>query len=285
MKVPLHLVKARRERLAALISQNGYLPLKELCRRLEVSEATARRDLSALEGEKRIKRTYGGAISEFDSRFPSFDERRAEAQPAKAKIAAAALSFITPGITLFLDTGTTVYAIAETFRAQPITPITIVTSSIPVGEVLAGITGVEVFLLSGQLFPRQSVLLGEMAIRSLGFWRFNLAFLSAEGMDAAGIWNSQAAIVEQQKAALRRSDRTVFCLDATKLKRSVPHFLMPWNEIDLLLTDATPIKLEQAGIELRPAQYCSSSVRGRRESPPENASVELGSGELPFHML
>ena len=281
----MHVVKARRERLAALISQNGYLPVKELCRQLEVSEATARRDLSVLEGEKRIKRTYGGAISEFDSRFPSFAERRSDAQAAKEKIAMAALSFIQPGTTLFLDTGTTVYAIAEAFRNQPIVPIRVVTSSIPVGEVLARIAGVEVFLLSGQLFPRQSVLLGEMAIRSLGFWRFDLAFLSAEGMDAAGIWNSQAAIVEQQKAALRRCNRSVFCLDATKLKRSVPHFLMPWNEVDLLLTDATPRKLEEAGIQLRPTQYYSATMRGHRESPVENAPVELGSGELPFHML
>lgn len=57
MKVPLHVVKARRERLAAMLAQYGYMPVGELCRRLEVSEATARRDLAALAGEKKIKRT------------------------------------------------------------------------------------------------------------------------------------------------------------------------------------------------------------------------------------
>ena len=48
MKVPLHIVLARRERLAQIIEQHRYLPVKELCRRLEVSEATLRRDLAAL---------------------------------------------------------------------------------------------------------------------------------------------------------------------------------------------------------------------------------------------
>ena len=82
MKVPLQIVIARRERLAAMIAEHGYMPVGELCRRLEVSEATARRDLAALANEKKIKRTYGGAVSEFDNRYPSFSERRDRAREA-----------------------------------------------------------------------------------------------------------------------------------------------------------------------------------------------------------
>jgi len=285
VKVPLYLVKERREKLAALITRNGYLPVKELCRQLEVSEATTRRDLSALEGDKRIKRTYGGAISEYDGRFPSFTERHTHASSAKKKIALAALSFITPESTLFFDNGTTVYAIAEALRQRTVVPIKIVTSSIPVGELLAGTPGVEVFLVSGQLLPRQSVLLGEMAIRSLEFWRFDLAFLSAEGMNADGIWNSQAAIVDQQKAALKRSKRGIFCIDGTKLKQSAPHYLLPWSKVDLLLTDLTTRRLSQAGIDLRPEQYCSvtGSASARNEATALfNSSTD---DELPVHFL
>jgi predicted ArsR family transcriptional regulator len=40
-----------------LLEQHRYLPVKELCRRLGVSEATARRDLAALVHEKKITRT------------------------------------------------------------------------------------------------------------------------------------------------------------------------------------------------------------------------------------
>lgn len=94
VKVPLHIVLARRERLAQMIEQHRYLPVKELCRRLEVSEATLRRDLAALVQEKKITRTYGGALSEFNDRFPSFRERQSQGAKAKAKIAAAALAFL-----------------------------------------------------------------------------------------------------------------------------------------------------------------------------------------------
>lgn len=255
MKVPLHVVKARRERLAAMIAEHGYMPVGELCRRLEVSEATARRDLAALANEKKIKRTYGGAVSEFDNRYPSFSERRDRAREGKSIIAQAALHFITPGLTYFFDTGTTIYAIAEAFRNRSVTEVTVVTSNIPVGEMLASIPGVQVFLLAGQLLARQSVLLGKTAIKSLQFWRFDVAFLSAEGMDPQGLWNSQPAVVEQQKAIMARSAKSFFCLDANKLNRQAPQFLLPWNRVDSLLTEIPYEQLLLAGIPLAPQQY------------------------------
>lgn len=258
MKVPLHVVKARRERLAAMIAEHGYMPVGELCRRLEVSEATARRDLSALAEEKKIKRTYGGAVSEFDNRFPSFAERCNQARPAKMQIANAAIALITPGLTYFLDAGTTVYAIAEALRQCPITPLTVVTSNIPVGEMLASIPGIQVFLLAGQLFTRQSVLLGETAVKSLQFWRFDGAFLSAEAMDSEGIWNSQEAIVEQQRVVVSRSTRTVFCLNGEKLNRTAPHFLLPWSRVDTLLTEVPHKTILSSGIKLPEERYLTA---------------------------
>jgi len=255
VKVPLHIVKARRARLASLIDQHGYVPVSELCRRLQVSEATARRDLAALADEKRIKRTYGGAISEFDNRFPSFGDRVDTARRAKTQIASAAVAALTPGLTLYLDSGTTLYAIAEAFRDRPVTPLTIVTPNIPVAELLAAIPGVGVHLLAGQWLPRLSTLLGEATVRSLQFWRFDLALFSAEGMDAAGIWNSQSALMEQQKAAISRSARSVFCIDSSKLNRKALDILLPWRRVEMLLTDAPLETLREAGIDLSTAQY------------------------------
>ena len=208
MKVPLHIVQARRERLAQIIEQHRYLPVKELCSRLNVSEATVRRDLATLAREKKITRTYGGALHEFNDRFPSFRERQSRGSRGKAKAVKPALALFEPGRTYFFDSGTTIFALAEAFRDHPVTPVTIVTSNLPVGEMLASIPGVQVFQLAGQLLHLQSTLLGETARKSLEFWNFDVAFLSVEGMDAQGLWNSQAAIVEQQKVVLQRAKRS-----------------------------------------------------------------------------
>ena len=242
-----------------MVAEQGFLPVHELCRRLGVSEATARRDLAALEDEKKIRRTYGGAISELENRFPSFSERRKRSRRAKAKIAAAALTFIIPESTCYFDTGTTMFAIAEEFRAHPVTPLKIVTPNIPLGELLAGIEGVQVFFPAGQLLNRQSVLLGEMACRSLEFWKFDVAFLSAEAMDPEGIWNTQESIVEQQKAVLRRSASSVFCMHSSKLGHKAPHFLIPWAKVGTLLTEVPRAKLREAGITIPADRYCPAA--------------------------
>ncbi len=281
MKVPLHIVQNRRDRLAGLIAHNGYMPVSELCSRLGVSEATARRDLAALASQKRIKRTHGGAVADFDNRFPSFAERCQNARSAKAKIASASLCLFTPGSTCFMDSGTTMFAIAEAFRDKPVTPISIITSNIPVGEMLAAVPGVEVFLLAGRLLPRQSALLGEAAERSLEFWRFDLALFSAEGMDESGIWNSTPAVVSQQQAAARRAAKSVLCLDSSKLGGRAPEFLLSWDQVDLLLTEVPWARLMREKIPLRPDQYWSALERNRPSPEPSSPQNE----SLPVHML
>ena len=288
MKVPLHVVQARRERLAHLLQEHRYLPIKELCRRLGVSEATARRDLAALAQEKKITRTYGGALHEFNDRFPSFRERRSQASRAKARTVQAALPLFEPNKTYFFDSGTTIFALAEAFRDQPVTPVTIVTSNLPVGEMLAAIPGVQVFQLAGQLLHLQSTLLGETAQKSLEFWNFDVAFLSTEGMNAEGLWNSQAAIVEQQKVVVQRSKRNVFCIDGSKLNRQAPHFLLPWDQVDLLLTDLPNEKLLRAGIHLderRRVPVTGAATRARRAADSTSSAISASEDEYPIHIL
>jgi len=53
----------RLEQIVSLVDEHGYLSVTELSQRLQVSEMTIRRDLSTLDEEKRIHRTFGGAAS------------------------------------------------------------------------------------------------------------------------------------------------------------------------------------------------------------------------------
>jgi DeoR family fructose operon transcriptional repressor len=51
----------RLQDVVRLVEQRGYLSVRELSARLEVSEVTIRRDLQRLHDEQRLVRTYGGA--------------------------------------------------------------------------------------------------------------------------------------------------------------------------------------------------------------------------------
>jgi DeoR/GlpR family transcriptional regulator of sugar metabolism len=267
MKVALHVVKARRDELARLLRRHGYLPLAQVCSRLRVSAATARRDLAALARDRLITRTYGGALVEYDRRFPSFRERQRQAIGSKRRLARAGVGLIRPGMTVFLDAGTTVYAIAEALAAHPVPRVTAVTNNVPVAEVLAEVKGLAVQLVGGEFWARQSVLFGPQARRCLGLWRFDLALLGAEGMTPAGLWNSQADVVAFQRKVARLSRRALCCLDASKLGREAPEFLLPWSRVDGLLTDATAEQLAAAGIALgRGRLHSPGAINGERRS-------------------
>jgi DeoR/GlpR family transcriptional regulator of sugar metabolism len=254
MKVPLHVVKARQAELAKLLQQHRYMPLTELCARLNISEATARRDLAVLAREKVITRTRGGALVDFNQRFPSFRERQFRASLAKRQIAMTAVQLIKSGQTVFLDAGTTTYAIAEALTVQPVAGVSVVTNNLPVAEMLSEAREMEVQLVGGQYLARQSVLFGEQARRCLRLWKFSVAFLGAEGLTQAGIWNSQRDVVLFQQTVADLSERTICCLDATKLGQEAPEFLLPWSKVDHLLTDLTAEQLKAAGIKLAKSQ-------------------------------
>ncbi len=254
----MHIVRGRREKLAQLLRQHQYMPLAEVCSRLRVSEATARRDLAVLAKQNTITRTYGGALMEYDQRFASFRDRQHANRERKQRIARAALSLIKPRATCFMDAGTTIYALAEALAKDGPRPLTVVTNNLPIAEMLSEVDGIDIDLVGGRFASRQRVLLGARAQRSLKLWHFDIAFLSAEGMDAEGLWNSQADVVALQRAVAAMTPRVAFCLDATKAGTRAAEFLLPWSKVDRLVTDADPAELKVAGISLLKRQVLSS---------------------------
>jgi DeoR/GlpR family transcriptional regulator of sugar metabolism len=259
MRVPLHIVEARRARLRDLIRQDGFLPVAEICRRLGVSEATARRDLASVAASGQISRTRGGALADYNTRFASLGERATRARTAKGRIAAAAVRLIPAVGTIFLDAGTTVCAVARALlRRSNFSALTVVTNSLPVATILGGAPNIELHVLGGTFLHRQAVLLGEDSVLSLGGWKFQAAFLGGEGMNADGITNSHAQIAAFQQAVIMKTSATYFCIDATKLARSTPHRVANWDKRVRLITDLSPAGLKAAGIILPPDQLITA---------------------------
>ncbi|HYD82877.1 MAG TPA: DeoR/GlpR family DNA-binding transcription regulator, partial [Opitutus sp.] len=254
--VPLHIVEQRREKLRHLIRTDGFIPIAEICRRLDVSEATARRDLASIAANGHITRTRGGALADYNTTFASLGERAHRARTAKTRIATAALPLLPRKGTIFLDAGTTIQALARLLLARrPAGELTLVTNSLPIASVIGGTSGIELHVLGGMFLHRQAVLLGPHSVRALAAWKFDVAFLGGEGLDASGITNSHANIAAFQQAVLRHAAKTYFCLDATKLGRSTPHRVAGWDEPITLITDAPASDLAKAGIALPLTRY------------------------------
>ncbi len=248
MKVATSIILARRQSLAKLLQKHRYLPLAEVCTRLEISQATARRDLRVLVRERKITRTYGGALSNFDATFASFADRRVVDYEVKVRIARKARGFIQENTTCFFDSGTTVFALAELLYRQPIPGLQAITNSLPVAEMLGRCAEVEVHLLGGRFLQRQSILLGPVARESARRWKFDLLFLGAEGFSQDGIWASEAEVACFQKVLIAQAKQVIVCAHAAKLDRPTGVFLSPWTRKFRLITDASPAVRARCGL-------------------------------------
>jgi len=240
--------------MTLLLRDRSYLPVAELCKRFRISEATARRDLEALSREKSIVRTFGGAMVDYDRRFAPFADRLKVAAAAKTRIAARAVELIEPGMTIFLDAGTTLFTVADLLRRRPM-ELQVVTNSLAVAEKLAHVTEIEVHLLGGRLLPNQAVLLGDNTTKAAGFHRFDLALLGAEAMDETGVWNSAANVVELQIAVIEQARRHALCLDGRKLGHCGPELLARWSTLDALICELSFDELRAAGVDMAEKHY------------------------------
>lgn len=254
MRVPLHIVEARRERLRDMIRRDGFLPLADICRQLSISEATARRDLAVIEADGQITRTYGGALADYNTSFASLGERTKRARSAKSRIARAAARHVPATGTIFLDAGTTVLALARLLTRRKNHAITVVTNSLAVSAVLGGAPGISLHLLGGIFLHRQATLFGDHAVAALEGWTIDAAFLGAEAINSEGIWNSHEEVVRLQRAVLKKAKEAYFCIDASKLDRNTPHCVARWNESFRLVSDASAAQLRGSRITLDDAR-------------------------------
>ena len=250
MRVSKKVVEARREVLAGWLQNGRYLPLGEICQKLSVSEATARRDLNELQEAGRIRRTPGGALMDYSRRFPTFSERLQKEPVEKQGLARQVLPYLLSGFTIYVDGGTTPYFLAQALAETRVAKLRVVTNSLPVVEFLSG-TGISLHVPGGDLLSRQSLLVGPRAEEAIRAWRFDAAILGAEAVNQRGIWNSTPAVVSLQKAVMQKSRSTFFLIPSSKIGLEAKSFLCGWNRSIRLITDASPRAIMQKRIPVK----------------------------------
>jgi len=228
---------ARRERLAAIVRTRRTVRVDDLRAELGVSLATIRRDLDALEADGVLRRVHGGAVAA-DGRPVEvrFDDKAGARAAEKARIAAAAAALVGPGETVYLDSGSTVLALARLLADRD--DLTVVTNSLPVLVELAG-RGPRCIVPGGELRPLSRAIVGPLGRPVLERLYVDHAFLGTFGLSLeAGLTTSDPAEAYTKELVLDRARAVVLLADAAKLgTRSFAH-AGRLDQVDLLVTDA-----------------------------------------------
>ncbi|ACL63190.1 transcriptional regulator, DeoR family (plasmid) [Methylobacterium nodulans ORS 2060] len=231
----------------------------ELALQFGVSEMTLRRDLDHLGRRGLVRRVHGGARAAAGA-DPGYHRRAEENAAAKHRVGQAAAQLVTPGSCVYLDAGTTARevgrAIAERARAEGLTA-RIVTHAVNIGAELAGIVGLSVHQLGGEVDPGTLAATGPALVTELRGLNFDLYFMGVTGIDPErGMTNSTPVGLEVKRAAMSRARETWVVADVSKWRQVSAYYIASMDAITGLVTDAAQnsrphLEIERASLKLK----------------------------------
>lgn len=226
----------RRAKLLQILERDGVIQLESAAEELGVSAMTVRRDIQALDAEGVVRRVRGGAVAPVRPR--AFGERALARASAKNAIARKALSLVPDDGAAAFDASTTSAALLGMLRPER---LLVVTNSIDNAAIARDRPGVRAVLLGGELEERTGSLVGptaEQAARSFAPDRF---FTSAAAIDAA-FGTSEASLDEAavKQVLAAAAAMTVVLVDSSKLDQQALAAALPWDRVDVLVTDLDP---------------------------------------------
>ncbi len=233
-------VRKRSEMILQELTDYPFLTIKDLTTKLNVSEATIRRDLTRLAELKLIRRSRGGvkALKKFP---PSQSKKRSPVTPKivfameKQRIARVAVELCQPGESIIIDGGTTTHSMVK-YLAD--CDLKIVTNSIPIMDDLVKFTSNKVILSGGEVSKENNIILNINQNNSIMTFSASKFFFGAYGIDSNGVTQMDSIIVNEQKQYFEKSDQLILMVDSSKFKRKGKHQLCPLNRIDTVITDS-----------------------------------------------
>ena len=178
--------KERQERILDLLRQKEFVSVAEISEALYISPSSVRRDLSDLERQHILKRSYGGArLITAKSNVVSFGARSYDFVPAKQAIAAKAARLVKEGNVVFLDQSSTCYFLAlELAKFQN---LTVVSNNLEILSLLSR-TDLTVIATGGTVSRENcNCLVGGGAQRAFGQVYADIMFFSANGISQSGV--------------------------------------------------------------------------------------------------
>jgi DeoR/GlpR family transcriptional regulator of sugar metabolism len=232
--------KQRIDLIERFIRENKYADLHTLATKFDISLSTVRRSLDELEEKGVLRRHHGGAsLIETDELAKEYDFIARDQRQAEEKFAIARLidEAIQPGMTVILDGGTSIYAVARLLASKR---LQVITNSLPIAGLFSEIGPLETIVTGGSIHSRLGVLVGPQCEQTLDQIHADLAILGGAGITEAGVWNHNAFIVAAQRKMIAAAEKTIFALDSSKFGRKALSLTAAFDPRFTIVTDKKP---------------------------------------------
>ncbi|MEU1408583.1 DeoR/GlpR family DNA-binding transcription regulator [Streptomyces sp. NPDC005728] len=228
-------VEERRQAVLRLVSQEGEARIAELAERMGVSVMTMHRDLDNLHERQLLRKGRGVATAYSNVAMESALRFREYTNVAlKTAIADALAEEVSPGDTVLIDCGSTLFPLAR--RLASVDGLRVITNSLRITHLLAA-SPAEVTLLGDRYYEDFESCAGPQSRRQLQDIRATVAFVTATSVRDGRLYHPVREYAETKQAYLQAADRAVLAVDHSKFGRTATY---PYGDVSgyqLLVTD------------------------------------------------
>ncbi len=222
-------------KIIARLDRDGRIVTKDLAKELNATSVTLRKDLLLLEQRGLLKRTHGGAIR-IKQLYPglALNEKEKINLEEKIKIVRKAVTFISEGDTIILDSGSTTSLLAK--EIKHFKRLVVITNALNIANELSN-TNIEVIMVGGNLLKKTATLVGPLADNTLRKVSADKLFMGVDGIDLKiGLTTPDINEAKTSRVMMEISGEVFLLVDSSKFGRRSLGVISDVKYIDRLIT-------------------------------------------------
>ena len=245
----------RQSQLTDIVRQQGRISVDQLTKTFNVSAETVRRDINRLCHKGILEKVHGGAILPRSAGEGPFQQRMNLNIEAKRSIARKAKQLVSPGETLFIDTGSTTLMFVD--ELSDIDNLTVITNSTAIAKTVKSANQTtDVYLLGGLYQDDNQQTSGLLATNQINQFYTDKAILAIGAIEAnSGVMDFDFDEAQVASAMMKRTRQVIVLADSSKFNQTAVFSVCGFDAIDTIVCDQAPEAslndaLQNAGIRL-----------------------------------
>ena len=253
--------RERHKLILNAVQERPVVTIGEFVEMTGTSEATIRRDISALHVEGRLRRVRGGAESLHPPQFLGIAGRPFRVSETvnvekKRAIARAAVELCADGESIIMNAGTTTFQMAALLSRHR---LQVMTNSFPIAEHLIKHSRNTVMLPGGVVYRDQGAILSPFENDATQNFFAHRMFMGAQGVGRLGVMERDPLMVQCERKLIGQAEALVVLVDSTKFAQRSSLIVCALEAVDTLITDdgvadSVAAMVEAAGVRLVVAQ-------------------------------
>jgi DeoR family ulaG and ulaABCDEF operon transcriptional repressor len=258
--------RERHKLILSAVQDRPVATVAELVDMTGTSEATIRRDISALHLQGRLRRVRGGAEALHPPEFVGLAGRPfrvAEAVNVERKraIAQAAVDLCDDGDSVIINGGTTTFQMVH-FLARK--RLQVLTNSFPIAEHLVRHTRNTVMVPGGAIYRELGVILSPFDNDVTRNFFARRMFMGAQGVGRLGVMERDPLLIQAEQKLIDQAEELVVLVDSSKFEQRSSLILCRLDRVHTLITDDgidedAAAMLRDAGVRVLVAEMAARS--------------------------